>query len=320
MILIISNELDRSTDNVINWVNYFGYKFIRLNSNDTIINIEIEINNKISFKLETQNQTIKSEDIKAVWYRKNGLIFDFNFYTGKFKKENRLKLNQFTKRELRIINEFIRKTFKEKPILGKSITSGNMNKLNVLVCANEVGLKIPETRVLSKKSSIPLLRQIIKPIGEVEFFTFGKRKLIPYTVSLTENAKKRIPDLFFPTLFQQEIEKKYEVRVFHLNGINYSMAIFSQKNKKTQSDFRKYDFQNPNRTVPYILPDEIDKMINTLMNKIDLDTGSIDLIVDTNDNYFFLEVNPVGQFGMVSLPCNYYLEKKIAETLITMVN
>ena len=30
----------------------------------------------------------------------------------------------------------------------------------------------------------------------------------------------------------------------------------------------------------------------------------------------FLEVNPVGQFGMVSLPCNYQLEKRIAQYLI----
>jgi hypothetical protein len=32
--------------------------------------------------------------------------------------------------------------------------------------------------------------------------------------------------------------------------------------------------------------------------------------------YVFLEVNPIGQFGMVSAPCNYNLEKKIAQYLI----
>jgi hypothetical protein len=30
----------------------------------------------------------------------------------------------------------------------------------------------------------------------------------------------------------------------------------------------------------------------------------------------FLEVNPVGQFGMVSRPCNYQLERKVAELLL----
>lgn len=51
------------------------------------------------------------------------------------------------------------------------------------------------------------------------------------------------------------------------------------------------------------------------MNKINLNCGSIDILVDNNLNYFFLEVNPVGQFGMVSFPCNYNLENHIANYL-----
>jgi len=46
-----------------------------------------------------------------------------------------------------------------------------------------------------------------------------------------------------------------------------------------------------------------------------LNSGSIDILVTPNNEYVFLEVNPVGQFGMVSQPCNYYLEKRIAERL-----
>jgi len=37
-----------------------------------------------------------------------------------------------------------------------------------------------------------------------------------------------------------------------------------------------------------------------------------------NGDFIFLEINPVGQFGMTSIPCNYFLEKKIAEHLIKM--
>ena len=51
------------------------------------------------------------------------------------------------------------------------------------------------------------------------------------------------------------------------------------------------------------------------MTKLEYKTGSIDLLLDTENNYYFLEINPVGQFGMVSIPCNYNIEKKIAEYL-----
>ena len=53
------------------------------------------------------------------------------------------------------------------------------------------------------------------------------------------------------------------------------------------------------------------------MSKLNLNCGSLDLVLDNNGIYYYLEVNPVGQFGMVSFPCNYYLEKKIAEFLST---
>ena len=94
------------------------------------------------------------------------------------------------------------------------------------------------------------------------------------------------------------------------------MAIFSQNDKQTKIDFRNYNDDRPNRYVPYLLPVSIEKKITKLMQKLNLTTGSVDLIKDIKGNYVFLEINPVGQFGMVSGPCNYYLEKRIAEFLI----
>ena len=51
------------------------------------------------------------------------------------------------------------------------------------------------------------------------------------------------------------------------------------------------------------------------MRKLKLDSGSIDIIVTNKGEYVFLEVNPVGHFTQVSSPCNYYLEKEIAEII-----
>ena len=39
------------------------------------------------------------------------------------------------------------------------------------------------------------------------------------------------------------------------------------------------------------------------------------MIQSDKNELVFLEINPVGQFGMVSSPCNYYLEKKVASKL-----
>jgi glutathione synthase/RimK-type ligase-like ATP-grasp enzyme len=93
------------------------------------------------------------------------------------------------------------------------------------------------------------------------------------------------------------------------------MSIFSQNDEQTKVDFRDYNIERPNRTVPYKLPKDIEDKLSLFMSRMELDTGSIDIIVTPDMEYVFLEVNPVGQYGMTSLPCNYYLDEKIAKCL-----
>lgn len=75
------------------------------------------------------------------------------------------------------------------------------------------------------------------------------------------------------------------------------MAILSQNNPKTQIDFRNYDVDLPNRVVPFRLPDSLTQKLIKLMQRINLNTGSVDGLYSSGD-YYFLEINPVGQFGM----------------------
>jgi glutathione synthase/RimK-type ligase-like ATP-grasp enzyme len=56
------------------------------------------------------------------------------------------------------------------------------------------------------------------------------------------------------------------------------------------------------------------------MRSVGLNTGSMDVIRAKKGEYYFLEVNPVGQYGASSHHGNYYLEKRIAEWLISKDN
>jgi len=67
----------------------------------------------------------------------------------------------------------------------------------------------------------------------------------------------------------------------------------------------------------YNLPDEIREKIVFFMDSIGLNTGSMDLLRTSDGQYCFIEVNPVGQYFAPSVNCNFYLEKKIAEWLIS---
>lgn len=97
-----------------------------------------------------------------------------------------------------------------------------------------------------------------------------------------------------------------------MNGAIYSIAILTQKNEKTAIDYRNYDRIKPNRSVPYLLPKSIRDRLIKFLNQFKLECCSVDMIVSNEDEHYFLEVNPIGQFGNVSFHRNEYLEKEIA--------
>ena len=186
--------------------------------------------------------------------------------------------------------------------------------------AKSVGLDIPNSFIGNEKQEVQLFANslgalITKPLKTGENVLLDNKKYTLATEKCSDNDISNLLDKFFPSYLQECLDKAYELRVFYLDGKCYTMAIFSQLDEQTKIDFRRYNFKKPNRCVPFILPENIAFLIDKFMKTIDLNTGSIDIVVTKDGRYVFLEVNPVGQFGMVSFPCNYYLEEKVAEYL-----
>jgi len=197
----------------------------------------------------------------------------------------------------------------------------SVNKLQVLKLAAEMGLDIPETIVTTSKEEARRFAArhgeiITKSISELLMCNFGKKMYANYTSSVPEEfLENEAWQGAFPSLFQEKLRKKYEIRIFYLDGKCYSMAMFTQNNVMTQTDFRKYSHDRPARTVPYRLQPQVEDKLRSLMKALRLDTGSIDMVRTVDGRDVFLEVNPIGQFGMVSEPCNYFLEEKVARAL-----
>src|SRR5699024_11613139 len=112
------------------------------------------------------------------------------------------------------------------------------------------------------------------------------------------------------------IEKQFEVRVFYLKGECFSKAIFSQNDQQTAEDYRNYNIEKPNRIIPFQLPVKIIKKTKKLMDEVGLDTGSLYFIVTKNNQYIFLEINPIGQFADFYYQCNCPLEKQVVKELL----
>lgn len=301
MIIIFSIKNDISTNEIIDYLIEKNEDFIRINEDDYF---EIfKMDNEICIRNENIGK-ININDINAIWYRKSILQLKYKYLIND-------NLNYFKNEEIKIFNEYILFKLKTKVNLG-SYSTIKVNKLVVNEIAKKVGLLVPNSFFSDSKNVNCKVDLITKPINENSIVPYDINtyfKLLTKEVSNEDNLKYSL------SYFQEKIDKKYELRVFYLDGETYSMAIFSQNNAKTNIDFRNYDTENPNRTVPYKLSNKMNEKIDNLMKLLGLNTGSIDILVDKNLNHYFLEVNPVGQFGMVSYPCNYNLEEKISNFL-----
>ncbi|MBN2663426.1 MAG: grasp-with-spasm system ATP-grasp peptide maturase [Bacteroidales bacterium] len=315
MILILSEEKDISATKVSNWLYYYDVPFLRIDDNasvDIVDLVTIE-NNKTEILFTYKNKQYSLDGFSVVWNRRG--FFEFS-----------LPQTDFLKNETKTNSDFFYQHLKEesfhlKNYIGYKIAEKfhiddfrfySLNKLIVLDIASKIGFKIPETNITTDFKNIKNIAQelITKNIQDVIPFFDNKYLFKQGTKEVDKNQLEQDPTFFY-SLFQQKIEKKYEIRTFIFFDKLFSMAIFSQNNEKTKIDFRNYDDEKRNRMIPYILPKEIEEKLLKLMQKLKIQSGSADLIFDGKD-YFFLEINPVGQLDFVSGYCNYQIEKHIA--------
>lgn len=303
MILILSNSYDQSTGNVIKWLKKYKANFLR-------------INDYYGCSLIEKTHEGEKNEIKTVWFRRSPNV---SIPPVDFKQINSYLQESLEKETKALIGAFFYK-IKDIPWLNHPAKC-NVNKLVVNQIARQVGLKIPDSIITTQKQHLlTFVKQhskiITKPMYDIVPIDYEEGRYVPYTEILDEKNINGLPAVFKIGLFQEYIEKIFEIRVFVLYEKLYSMAILSQGNKSTASDFRNIDWNNPNRDVPYKLPNEIEEKILKLVKILSLESCSIDIIRSKKGEFIFLEVNPVGQFGMTSFPCNYYIEKEIALKLI----
>ena len=300
MILIFSQNDDYSTNEVIKWLISFKKPYIRVQE-DEVFDVRIL---KKRILLKSDRNEFYIDEIDSVWYRRGGLKFLRLEYMNASINSHMLETQHW-------IADYIIKTLESKKHVNK-ISSSLVNKLVVLEIAEKAGLQVPQYYLSDNTDDVVLNKTIIKSIaGNAILYKFEKEKDAAIYTNVV-SIKEKEP--FFITFFQEYIEKDFEIRTFYLNGKCWSTAIISQNDKITKIDHRHYNYSKPNRNIPYNLPNALEKKIKVLMEKLDLNCGSIDFLKKGKD-FYFLEINPIGQFTGYSTICNYNLENIIANYL-----
>lgn len=322
MVLVFSDKFDRTTSKVVEWLYSISKPFKIISISDDSIDIDCYTDKGIV--LIVNGAKINLSEITGVYFRRSGIIVKDQ---RKLKSPSALS-DSYSEEYLKYLygniiskSEIINSLFHKIRRFGDN-NVGRINKILTLLKAKEAGLLTPITLLTTNKKELldfyETHQQIIIKSLDIGFSESDRETgawKIAYTKVLNKDNIVLLPEKFGLSLFQKQINKCFEVRSFYFDRNITSVAIFSQNNQRTTIDYRNYDFENPNRQVPFDLPNEIKQKLIYLFELIGINTGSVDFIMDGKD-YYFLEINPVGQYENVSYFTNTYIEKQIAEYLV----
>ncbi|MCK4442026.1 MAG: hypothetical protein KAU90_08455 [Sulfurovaceae bacterium] len=117
-----------------------------------------------------------------------------------------------------------------------------------------------------------------------------------------------------PIVLQNYIEKKYEVRYIVVGNKHFVCKIESQKSEITKVDWRRYDIPNTPH-YPIEAPEYIQNKVNKFMKNLNLTYGALDFIVTNDNQWYFLEINPMGQFLWIEDLTELQISEEIANWL-----
>ena len=319
MILILgSSGFEQGTDPVIDWLLHYKADFIKLTVEDII-------NGHLRIDLQQKEAFFKDiplvEKTSIIWYR------HFLNSLARFKvsvKRFSAQLNEDLRAEVKGVFEVLAYLLKDKTWVPGHLPSIQPNKLEVLLKAEIAGLRVPQTHITSSREEAIAFCQksqyatiTTKQISDEgrNYYQEGEYAYYTLTKKLSEKELTAIENSFFPSLLQEYIYPDYEIRTFYLDGKTYSTAIVNNKTS-AYADRKLINEERATHFVPYQLPESVIENTRRLMEGMGMTAGGIDFIRDQKGDYYFLEVNPIGQYLLESRHCNYYLEKEIAAYLI----
>lgn len=176
------------------------------------------------------------------------------------------------------------------------------NKILQIKRAGESGLLVPETVITNSPEEFRIFcnehkNSVIKTLAPS---ILRYRALFTSKVTETDiNNAERMKNC--PAIIQNNIQKAHDIRVTVVGSTVFPVQIESQHNESTRTDWRANNFVKRNRLqiIKTTLPDEISLKLLKFMKRMKLHYGAIDMIRTPAGEYYFLEVNPYGQWYFI---------------------
>lgn len=284
MFLIVTQSLDYTANYIIN--KYDDFDWFRLNV-DRIQDYKIRITQN-HWYIDDGCRMISNMDIKAIYYRKPSLP-DLSKYEKRYH-------GMISRDIISIINGIV-DSFSGTVITKPSILRKCDNKIYQLLTAKKYGFTVPDSVICNDTEYIKInksYKQIIKPI------TLGKLNYGSYVECYPTSILKELQeDISLNFVYVQNyVDKLYEVRLTVILNDIYAVRIDTDN----KIDWR-LDYENHKYSLIQC-PEYVKEACKKIMFSYQLVFCIFDFIVNFNNEWIFLEINPNGQW--------LWLEKKLS--------
>ncbi len=300
MIFIISNSQDATTDYLCEKIAASSLDYVRLNSDQILDNAYIEYDGTRPI-LKLYGRSILPEEISTLVFRRPKPL---NLQIGKDLAEQ----NHVNQEWSEAIEGFLAHINTDKWMNHPAKNVSASHKIEQLSRANEFCLKVPKSLVTQNAEILKSFwtsfngNIIAKPLalGFLERIPFEDSTQIYTNVVSADMLSKGIKVIGnCPTLFQEAILEKTDVRVTVVDETIYSVAL-KHPNREIPIDIRR-DNMVLIQYEPIELPSSIRRSLLAILKSYGLRFAAIDMVVDNKNNWHFLEINPNGQWAWMDL-------------------
>lgn len=296
LILILTDKNDAHANHLIDVIQGQQLPFFRLNLDVDSLRKTIASFYNGKWEIKTSDGQLFDSDVSCVWSRRTYvelLLEEHEIKSASFKiwkgEWNKTLLGFYSSiAHVPWLNPFRNAYFAE-------------NKYRQMALADSIGMRCPSTIVSNNKEKLfEFTNQheaVVLKLMQQDFYKSDKNEFLGiYVNKVTTNELKDFNEIGEnPIVLQEYIEKDYEVRYTVVGDKHFACKIESQKSNRANTDWRRYDIPHtPHSSIEP--PVQIQGYVKKFMSTFDLQYGALDFIVTSEKEWYFLELNSMGQY------------------------
>lgn len=300
MLLVLTGREDATASYLADVLAKREVPFLRLDTEDLV--------SRAAFRYSPSQPALRIDSrwyepaaFSHLWYRRPEKLRDERFNDN---PEGRYVLSEWAEAFEGFFAHVERRRWMNHPA-GNAAAS---HKLEQLTVAAKIGFTIPDTLVTQVPEELQAFYErhggfvVVKPMATAYIAReAGENDSLIYTNRVGREQLDNLHDLAnCPTFFQQLVSKECDVRITVVDAHIHAVRLLASEDGVQRCDIRRNNMADV-RYESVTLPAEVEASVRTLMGHYGLRFGAIDMVVTREGVWYFLEINPNGQWAWLDL-------------------